>query len=212
MNNKNLAKGPAEPGVKEASVDKRRRSLLTAGVAAPAVLTLNPVSASAGSIMECVANQQEQPRNTFSKWRDKWARKEVSAFWVHRDSGLKGDQRAAAIDSTSDKAGRFERSVPNKGGAFVGTDPDDAYLLVEFKAHANDMDGNEWAKGFGDSFISPAGETYKRTWVEEKRYAAIYVTEDGKVIGIEPEHARIGTAVMESCWSSVAEAAAKQVW
>jgi len=212
MNNKIEAKGPAKPGVKEASVDKRRRSLLTAGVAAPAVLTLNPVSAAAGSIMECVANQQEQPRNTFSKWQDKWARQEVPAFWVERDSGLKGDQRAAQIDPTSDKAGRFERSVPNKGGAFVEAGSEDAYLLVEFKTHANDMDGNEWAKGFGDSYISPTGETYKRTWIEEKRYAAIYVTEEGKILGIEPEHARVGRAVMESCWSSVAEVAAKQVW
>ena len=212
MNNKIVAKGPAKPGVKEASVDKRRRSLLTAGVAAPAVLTLNPVSAAAGSIMECVANQQEQPRNTFSKWKDKWARQEVKAFWVQRDSGLKGDQRAAQIDSESGKAGRFERSVPNKGGAFVGSDPDDAHLLVEFDQYASDMKGNEWSKGFRDTFVNPVGETYKRTWIEEKRYAAIYVTEEGKILGIEPEHARIGQAVMESCWSSVAEVAAKQVW
>jgi len=212
MNKKSESKVPAKPGVKEPVVDNRRRSLLTAGVAVPAVLTLNPVSASAGSIMECVANQSDQPKRMFTKWDDKWARKEVQAFWVQRESGLKGDQRAAPIDSTSEKAGRFERSVPNKGGAFLDGDSEDAYLLVEFKTHACDMDGNEWAKGFGDSFISPTGETYQRTWIEEKRYAAIYVTEDGEILGIEPKHAQIGRAVMDSCWSSVAEVAAKQVW
>ena len=212
MKSKSLANGPAKSGVKEAGVDRRRRSLLSASVATPAVLTLNPVSAAAGSIMECVANQEEQPKNTFSKWRDQWARKEVTAFWVERETGLKGDQRAAQLDPEGDKAGVFERSVPNKGGAFVEGDPEDAYLLVEFKQYASDMQGNEWTKGFNDTFINPIGETYKRTWVEEKRYAAIYVTEEGRILGIEPEHAQQGTAVMESCWSSVAEAAAKQVW
>ena len=213
MNNKIVAKGPAKPGVKEASVDKRRRSLLTAGVAAPAVLTLNPVSAAAGSIMECVANQQEQPRNTFSKWKDKWARQEVKAFWVQRDSGLKGDQRAAQLKPDGAKAEAFERTVPMKGGDMVGgTDPDDAFLLIDFEKYASDVDGNRWSKGFRDSYVSPLGDSYSRTWVEEKRFAIIYVTDDGRILGIGPEHADSGKAVMLSCWSSVAEAAAKQVW
>jgi len=215
MNKKIASDQPVTPGAKstDQTVDKRRRSLLTAGAAAPAVLTLTPVSAAAGSITECVANQQEQPKTMFSKWQDKWARQEVKAFWVQRDSGLKGDQRAAQLKPDGAKAEAFERSVPMKGGDMVsGVDADDAHLLVEFDRYAADLDGNRWSKGFRDSFVSPLGDTYTRTWVEEKRFAIIYVTDDGRILGIGPEHADSGRAVMLSCWSSVAEAAAKQVW
>ena len=195
------------------AVDKRRRSLLTAGAAAPAVLTLTPVSAAAGSITECVANQKEQPKTMFSKWADKWARQEVKAFWVQRDSGLKGNQRAAQLKPDGVKAEAYERTVPMKGGDMVsGTDPDDAHLLIDFEKYASDLDGNRWSKGFRDSYVSPLGDSYSRTWIEEKRFAIIYVTDDGRILGIGPEHANSGKAVMLSCWSSVAEAAAKQVW
>lgn len=215
MNKKIVSEQPVTPGDKSTgqAVDKRRRSLLTAGAAAPAVLTLTPVSAAAGSITECVANQKEQPKNMFSKWKDKWARQEVKAFWVQRDSGLKGDQRAAQLKPDGAKAEAFERTVPMKGGDMVGgTDPDDAFLLIDFEKYASDVDGNRWSKGFRDSYVSPLGDSYSRTWVEEKRFAIIYVTDDGRILGIGPEHADSGKAVMLSCWSSVAEAAAKQVW
>jgi hypothetical protein len=215
MNKKIVSEQPVMPGDKSTgqAVDKRRRSLLTAGAAAPAVLTLTPVSAAAGSITECVANQKEQPKNMFSKWTDKWARQEVKAFWVQRDSGLKGDQRAAQLKPDGVKAEAYERTVPMKGGDMVGgTDPDDAFLLIDFEKYASDLDGNRWSKGFRDSYVSPLGDSYSRTWVEEKRFAIIYVTDDGRILGIGPEHADSGKAVMLSCWSSVAEAAAKQVW
>ena len=111
------------------------------------------------------------------------------------------------------KAEAFERTVPMKGGDMVGgTDPDDAFLLIDFEKYASDVDGNRWSKGFRDSYVSPLGDSYSRTWVEEKRFAIIYVTDDGRILGIGPEHADSGKAVMLSCWSSVAEAAAKQVW
>ena len=216
MNKKIDSDQPVKPGAKplERTVDKGRRSLLAAGAAAPAVLTLTPVSAAAGSVItECVANQQDQPKNMFSKWADKWARQEVKAFWVQRDSGLKGDQRAAQLKPDGAKAEAFERTVPMKGGDMVGgVDPDDAYLLIDFDRYASDLEGNRWSKGFRDSYVSPLGDSYSRTWVEEKRFAIIYVTDDGRILGIGPEHADAGKAVMLSCWSSVAEAAAKQVW